>query len=167
MKKSIRFYNVFFPIWLLFLHPLLILLALPVNFAIDFLVVFLALKCMKIDTKKEILKSKVWRSWVFGFAADGIGALLLFLLAVILPEFLFPAMGVIASNLLVNPFRSAPALFIMLTVTALVGVLIYVFNRRLVYRDSTLSVPQQKRVCLALAIATAPYFYLLPTAWFI
>ena len=166
-SKGIRFYNVFFPVWLLFAHPLLIAAALPINFGIDLLVILLALKSPGIKEKKPILKQVIWKSWGLGFAADLIGAAILFVLSVLIPSFL-PGSGLdgIGGALFLNPFQNAGALLIMLGIIALVGVLIYLFNRE-VYAKTDLSPKEQRRVCLALAIATAPYLFLLPTIWFV
>jgi hypothetical protein len=161
-RKNETLYNLFFPVWLLFLHPLLIAAALPINFGIDLLVVYLALRAMKIESKKDLLRKKVWRTWLFGFAADAIGAVILLILSQISATY-----DVFGHDLYLNPFRSAPALLIMLAVMTLVGFLIYLFNRKFVYRNTDLTDRQQHLVCLALAIATTPYFYLLPTAWFV
>ena len=166
--KSTRLYNLFFPIWLLFAHPLLIAAALPINFGIDLLVIFLALKSLGVENKKPILKQVIWKSWGLGFAADCIGAAILFVLSVLIPSFL-PSNGSwddVANDLFLNPFRSVPALLIMLGIITLVGVLIYFFNRE-IYEKTDLTDKEQRRICLALAIATAPYLFLLPTIWFV
>ena len=161
-RKSTRLYNLFFPVWLLFLHPALIAAALPINFGIDLLVVYLTLRAMNIENKKELLKAKAWRTWLFGFAADGIGGVILLILSQIPVTY-----DIFGLDLYLNPFRSVQALLIMLAVMALVGYLIYLFNRKFVYRDTDLTDKQQRSICLALAIATTPYFYLLPTVWFV
>ncbi|MBQ9802311.1 MAG: hypothetical protein IJW51_04500 [Clostridia bacterium] len=166
-KRSTKLYNVFFPVWLLFAHPALIAAALPINFGIDLAVVFLALKHLHATERTPLLKTKVWRTWLFGFAADLVGAVLLFFLSVILGDLVPGTYDLFGHALYLNPFASPLALLIMLAVIALVGWLIYLFNRKFVYRDTALTDKEQKRVCLALAIATAPYLFLLPTAWFI
>ena len=164
--KGIRFYNVFFPVWLLFAHPLLIAAALPINFGIDLLVILLALRSLGIENRRDIAKQVIWKSWGLGFAADLIGAAVLFLLSVVLPSFFPGGLDGVGGALFLNPFRNAGALVIMLCIIALVGVLIYLFNRK-VYAKTELTEKAQKRVCLALAIATAPYLFLLPTIWFV
>lgn len=165
--KGNKLYNVFFPVWLLFAHPLLITAALPINFGIDLLVIFLALKSLGIKDKKPILKQVIWKSWGLGFAADLIGAAILFVLSVLIPSFLpGGTLDDIGGALFLNPFRNAGALLVMLGIIAFVGVLIHFFNRE-VYEKTDLTVKEQKRICLALAIATAPYLFLLPTIWFV
>ena len=166
-RKSTRLYNLFFPVWLLFAHPLLIGAALPVNLLIDFLVILLTLKYLHVENRTEIATAKIWRTWGLGFAADAIGAVILFFLSVILPELAPATDDLFGHALYLNPFTSPLALIIMLLVIALVGILIYWFNYSYVFGSTTLTKREQKRVCLALAIVTAPYLFLLPTAWFV
>ena len=166
-KKGLRLYNLFFPVWLLFAHPLLIGAALPVNLLIDFLVIFFTLKCLHVENRIEIATTKIWRTWLLGFAADAIGAAILFFLSVILDEFAPGTYDLFGHALYLNPFTSPLALIIMLLVIALVGLLIYWFNYSYVFGSTALTKQEQKRVCLMLAIITAPYLFLLPTAWFV
>lgn len=166
-KRNVKFYNVFFPVWLLFAHPLLIAAALPINLLVDFLVVFLAFKAMKVENAAEILPKKIFRTWGLGFAADAIGAAVLFFLSVILGEMAPKTYELFGHALFLNPFSSPLALIMMILVVALVGVLIYFFNASYVFYDAPLSKREKHRTCLALAIATAPYLFFLPTAWFV
>ena len=144
-RKGTRLYNVFFPVWLLFAHPLLIGAALPVNLLIDFLVIFLTLKCLHVENRIEIATAKIWRTWLLGFAADAIGAMILFFLSVILGELAPRTYDLFGHALYLNPFSSPLALIIMLLVIALVGVLIYWFNYSYVFGNTTLPKKEQKR----------------------
>ena len=166
-RKGILLYNVFFPVWLLFAHPLLIAAALPINLVGDFLVVFLAFKAMNVENAAEILPKKIFRTWGLGFAADAIGAAVLFFLSIILAEIAPKTYDLFGHALFLNPFSSPLALVMMILVVALVGVLIYFFNASYVFHDAPLSKREKHRTCLALAIATAPYLFFLPTAWFV
>ena len=166
-RKDFRLYNVFFPVWLLFAHPALIAAALPINLLIDFLVVFFTLKYLQVENRIEITTNKIWRTWGFGFAADAIGAVILFFLSVILGELAPKTYELFGHALYLNPFSSPLALIIMLVVIMLVGLLIYWFNYSYVFDNTTLTKKEQKRVCLMLAVITAPYLFLLPTAWFV
>jgi len=166
-KKGFRLYNLFFPVWLLFAHPALIGAALPVNLLIDFLVIFFTLKTLHVENYMEITTAKMWRTWGLGFAADAIGAAILFFLSVILGELAPATYDLFGHALYLNPFTSPLALIIMVLVIALVGVLIYWFNYSYVFSSTALTKKEQKRVCLMLAVLTAPYLFLLPTALFV
>ena len=166
-KKGAQLYNVFFPVWLLFAHPLLIAAALPINLVVDFAVIFITLKCLRVENRLEIVNAKIWRAWGLGFAADAIGAAVLFFLSVILGEIAPKTYEWFGHALFLNPFTSLPALLIMIFVVTLVGVLIYFFNKTYVFESTALTKREKHRVCLALAVATAPYLFFLPTAWFV
>ena len=43
MKRELRLYNVIFPIWLLFLFPVVLILVIPANLSVDSLVLLLTL----------------------------------------------------------------------------------------------------------------------------
>ena len=88
--------------------------------------------------------------------------MLLFVLSQLTPTYM-----IFGQDLYLNPFRSVAATLIMIAVVALVGVLIYLFNRKLVYNRTALTDAQQKRICLFLAVVTAPYLFFLPTIWFV
>ena len=75
MKRDIKLYNVMFPIWMFYLLPTVLwLIILPVNFAVDTLVVLLVLSRLRIQNRREIWKKSILRVWLLGFLADFIGA---------------------------------------------------------------------------------------------
>ena len=161
MKHPVRLYNVIFPIWLLFLVPVTWLVALPGNLIIDCAVVLLALFAMKHTQKRAVLRHVWWRIWLFGFAADFVGALLLipsmFLLGY-LPEpwdsWLEPVMY--------NPFKSWLAFLVTLIAVVLSGLCIYLFDRRALRSCSALDDHQRHIVALTLAVITAPWLFFIP-----
>ena len=124
MKKGSRLYNVIFPIWLLVAFPVtwLSFIILPANFAIDFLVVFLSLKFLGVENRKEISKKVILKVWVMGFVADIIGAVLMFVTACML-EFPNDALNDwwyenITNSACYNPFENVFAfLFVSFFVT--------------------------------------------------
>lgn len=79
MKKEVRLYNVFFPIWMLLLfYPLCWIAVLPVNFVIDLLVIVLTLRALHVEDIKLKAKNSIWKVWIVGFIADIIGGLMMF-----------------------------------------------------------------------------------------
>ena len=82
-KKSIKLYNVIFPIWLLWLIPMTWVIVLPANFLIDLLVVVLTMKYLKVQEIKMNAKSVILKVWIFGFIADFIGTAAMFMANVI------------------------------------------------------------------------------------
>ena len=77
-SKSVRLYNVLFPIWfLMYLFPSwLPPVMLVINFAFDTLVLALAARWQKIGGIRKLWRQSILRIWLLGFAADILGALL-------------------------------------------------------------------------------------------
>ena len=157
MKKttSIRLYNIMFPIWFLFFFPLLWLVILPVNFGVDSLVLMLSARKQGVEDRKALWKKHILPVWGIGFLSDLIGA------ALLIPIYLL-----IVESPLVDTFLN-PVLFPGSVITAIPGVIlagfmIYILNKKLTFRKSELEPAFIHRLCLHLAIFTAPYTMLIP-----
>ena len=144
-KKSMKLYNVLFPFWMLLLFPQMWLVILPGNFIIDSLVFLISMKALGISEKKQWYKKHILKIFAFGFLSDIIGSLYMLLL-------LFLELGETADEL----YFTIPALIIS-------AVLIFVFNYFVTFRKTDKVL--RKRLSLILAIATAPYTFLIPTSW--
>ena len=160
-------------LWLLLLFPVTWLAVLPANFLVDSLVLLGAAWVLKVPEKGRLYKRSILKVWGLGFAADllGSGALLgIFLLA--------GNLGATVSRTgedgfldgffegLMNAWYEDPAsAAVMLAAVALAGWLIYVFNKNVTFQKQPLEEPVKKRLALALAVFTAPYALLIPTAW--
>lgn len=118
-SKSVRLYNVLFPIWfLMYLFPSwLPPVMLVFNFASDTLVLALA------DL------GGVWAETLYGFW---------------------------------HPLNFPGSTVFAIPGAALAGLLIYWFNCRLSFRRTGLPAQTAHKLCLALAVATAPYTMLIP-----
>ena len=152
-KKDVRLYNLVFPFWFLYLFPMpLWLIVLPVNFAVDSLVIYLSAREQEISNRPELWKQSILSVWILGFLCDFIGAALTFGLYLLLHE--VPGM----ISLITFPgttLVSFPGLI-------LAGVLIYFLNKKFSFRKSQLSPEQLRKMCLHLALFTAPYTMLIP-----
>lgn len=157
--KKFRVYNVFFPIWLIFLFPPIIFAVLIINFMIDSLVVTISLKKMKIEHAKTIYKRTILKTWIFGFLSDIAGVLCLIPVLFINPN--SPWWQDLQEAIIVNPFSHPIALLILCFAIFVAGVLIYFLNMS-AFKHTELSQSQRKKISLHLAIFTAPYFFLLP-----
>lgn len=156
MKKDIRLYNVLFPIWFLFLFPQLWFVMLPANFLIDSLVVYLSARHQKLEGKLLLWRGSILPVWLIGFAADLAGAGLTVLLYFGCCN--LETMGIDIPNLILFPWTTLVAI----PGTALAGVLIYYLNRRFSFRKSGLDAAAIEKLCLHLAVFTAPYTMLIP-----
>lgn len=153
MKKDIRLYNMVFPIWLMFLWPTpLWLLILPANFLIDSLVLYGSSRYQKLPDRGILWKRHIFPVWIIGFLSDFLSAGLVFLIYIILEN--HPAV----SNLILFPGTT----LISIPGVMLAGGLIYLLNRIFTFRNSGLVPAQIHRLCLHLAIFTAPYAFLIP-----
>lgn len=152
-KKNVRLYNLVFPFWFLYLFPMpQWLILLPVNFAVDSLVIYLSAREQEIGNGLDLWKRSILSVWSLGFLCDFIGAALTFGLYLLLHE--VPGM----IDLITFPgttLISIPGLI-------LAGVLIYFLNKKFSFRKANLSPEQLHRLCLHLALFTAPYTMLIP-----
>ncbi len=169
MKKEIRLYNAIFPIWFFWYPPVLagllryswawraILLAvLVVNFAIDSLVVCLAMKRQGLEDRRVRWKKSIWKIWGLGFLSDFIGGSFTLLLYFLINDVLHINWDVI---------NFPGTTLIALPGVALSGVLIYFLNRRFSFKKCDLDPARVHKLSLALAVFTAPYTMLIPLYW--
>ena len=152
-KHGVRLYNVLFPAWMFYLFPSwLWLVILPANFAVDSLVLCLAMRRLGIAGQREIWRKSILRIWAFGFLSDFLGALLTLALMLTIDAFhltwdiyLFPGTTLLA----------VPGV-------ALSAFLIYFFDKRYAFSKCALPQDRVRRLSLALSIFTAPYAMLIP-----
>lgn len=153
MKKDIRLYNVMFPIWMMFLFPTYLwLIILPVNFLIDSLVIYLSARRQKLENRLELWKKTILPVWIIGFIADLLGAGVCFGIYMLLVQ--IPHIG----NLVLFPATT----LISIPGVIVSAILIYFINKRFVFRKLELDPAAIHRLCLHLAIFTAPYTMLIP-----
>ena len=145
-KKDVLLYNVFFPLWMLMSLPVTWLWVIPGNFIVDSLVMVIAMAVLKMENRLCFYKKHILQVFGFGFLADILAAIPMWCLALL-------GLG--------GPLCDSP----LLTVPGLVlgGVLIYVFNYFITFRQCEQGL--RRRLSLTFAIATAPYTYLIPSDW--
>ncbi|WP_300384607.1 hypothetical protein [Clostridium sp.] len=169
-KKSIKIYNVVFPIWLLWLFPLTWIVVLPGNFIIDSLVVLITLKLLNISNIKNVYKKTIIKVWLFGFLSDFIGTAIM-----LMPELIESKAPVayrewwyknLTSAVSYNPFKSGYAVAWILMAMIITSFFIYLFNYKISFKKLDMEEKTKKKLALSLAIFTAPYLFLLPTMWF-
>ena len=167
MRKSVKLYNVIFPVWLLiYFVPVLWIIVLPLNLVIDGAVIYLCLKKTGVKNIKENLKASVLKTWGYGFAADAAGALCMLSLSLI-PSGLQSKYSFIGDMLFdahYNPFNNIFAFVFTALCVFISGILIYGFNLEFCFGKTTLTEHQKKYTALRLAIFTAPYLFFFPTS---
>lgn len=159
MKKPLRLYNVMFPVYMLFLltpmlAPGMWLLVLLVNLAVDSVVLLLAARYCRCGSVTRIWRRSILRVWLLGFAADIAGAILI--------TALFCALdGLLGVHVL---FCWYAELAIALPGVALAGWLIYIMDKKWAFQKAEVEPEGLRKLAFALAIFTAPYTMLIPTA---
>ena len=164
MQKNLKLYNIFFPFWSLFLFPPFFLLSLPVNFLIDSVVFLLAAKTLKIPNLKNIYKKSIWKIRGFGFIADIIGAIFLFLSNYIKDRLELPDAFLVGVNY--NPRGHRASMLWTIIALLISGFLIFYFNYRRSSSTTNLSDQDKRKLALRLAIFTAPYIFLVSLSRF-
>ena len=167
MQKSVKLYNVIFPIWLLILFPLTWVIVIPANFLVDSLIVYFGMKKLKVEEFKQKFKKSIVKVVCFGFVADIIGGFFMFC-----PNFLEFSESRrwlyenIINPVMYNPFESVYALLWVLFCMALSSTAIYFFNYKFSFSKINIERAIKKKISLMLAIFTTPVLFLLPTQWF-
>ena len=157
MKKdnSVRLYNIMFPIWFLFFFPALWLVMLPVNFGVDSLVLMLSARKQGVEDRKALWKKHILPVWGIGFLSDLLGA------ALLIPIYILLAESPLVDTWM-NPVYFPGATIMAIPGVILAGWLIYILNKKLTFRKSQLDPAVIRKLCLRLALWTAPYTMLIP-----
>ncbi|WP_251861257.1 hypothetical protein [Clostridium sp. Marseille-Q2269] len=171
MKKTIKLYNLIFPIWMVLFFPPVIFISLIGNYIIDSLVVigcFFAYKLANKDFNlKTIYKKRILKVWLYGFLSDFIGAailLILYFLVGILNLSGLPAEAILATAY--DPSVQPLAFIIILLCIFISAAFIFLFNYKFVFKNQIKEKIIRFKISLTIAIITAPWTFLLPTKWF-
>ena len=153
-KNDIRLYNVLFPIWFYLLFPQVWLLILSVNFLVDSLVMYCSARQQGLENTRVLWKERILPVWGIGLLSDLIGAVLIFVIYLIVAAIPWFAE-------FVNPIRFPGTALISIPGVILSGIMIYFLNKNLTFRESDLTSNQIHKLCLHLALWTAPYTMLI------
>ena len=166
-KRSVRLYNVILPLWLLIFFPgawFLWVIVLGGNFLIDSLVLLVGARRLGIPDPKAFYKRCILKVYGRGFAADFMGVVLLVLVFLVLSPLSGPLADLISAFVL-NPFAHPAALLLTLLAVAESAFFIYDWNHKS-FAGLDLTDQQIRKLCLWLAIFTAPWLFLLPAGLF-
>lgn len=170
-NKKIKLYNLIFPIWFLLLIPISWIIVLPANFVIDFTVVALTMKFMKVTEIKKKTQSVIAKVWIFGFIADFIGAGAMYMVDLItfdnnsLLQKWWDNNMVYGVNY--SPFENIYSILWVTLCVLITAVLIYIFNYKLCLKKLAIDDLEKKKLAFSLAVFTAPYLFYLPTNWLV
>jgi len=159
--KEIKLYNLIFPVYMLWLIPPVIFIVGILNFIIDSVVVLITEKILKLEDMFSKYKKVIFKVWIFGFLADFIGALFLFITSALFDDLNIP----IKYNIDYNPFGNIYALIITVIGILIAGILIFIFNKKICFKKIDITEKQRFILSLVMAIVTTPYLFLLPMNW--
>lgn len=166
--KEVKLYNVNFPIWFLLFFPPVIFITLAGNFIIDSLVIIICFYLFKLadvhNDLKTFYKKSALKVWLFGFLADIIGAAILFVTGILGDSLGIP--NKLISGINFDPFSSPAAVCVIAFAMMVSGVLIFLFNYKVTFKQIIEERSLRAKVALTTAIITIPWTFLLPTKWF-
>lgn len=168
--KNLKLYNVFFPVWLLILIPFTWVIAIPVNFIVDSLVIFISLKFLKIEEAFQKYKKVIFKVFIFGFLSDFIGSVFLLLVTYLgtiggeSSAFIKWFEKNIVSYMMSNPIANIYAFTIVALAVLLAGICIYFFNLKISFKNLDIDEKDKRKMALIMAIFTAPYLFFLPVS---
>ncbi len=145
-KNSCKLYNVLFPFWMILLFPEVWLIVLPGNFIIDSLVLIFSMMILRVAEKKTFYRKHIWRIYAFGMLSDVVGAAYMLLL---MTAFEVGSMG--------------DELYLTLPALVISAVLIFVLNYFATFKKT--DARTRLWSALIVAVATAPYTFLIPSSW--
>lgn len=131
---------------MLLLFPQLWLIVLPGNFFVDSLVLIISMFSLKISCKKQYYKQNILKIYAFGMLSDIIGSAFMLVLMI------FFEVGRMGDEL----YLTLPALIISAT-------LIFTFNYFITFKKTEKAL--KLKLSIIFAVFTAPYTFLVPSAW--
>ena len=154
-KKGIRLYNILLPVWMLIWWPSWLWLALiPLNYAIDALVLHLSLPN---DPDRGTFRRKhAWKICLAGFLSDFLGSALLF------AAYALDLSQEFSYAVAYDPFRHVGALAVTFLAIVLAAGAIFLLDRRILQKAG-LDADAARRAARNLAVFTAPYLLLFPS----
>lgn len=165
MKREVKLNNVIFPIWMMWIFPPLALLALVGNFVIDSVVILVAFAVLKVTKSTglsigQLYKKSILKVWVFGFLADIVGAIMLFVIMLACEN-----NNELVATICYNPFNNIVGFLVVAAAVLLAVVLIWIFNYYSVFNKLIQDSKIRMKIALTIAIVTMPWTYLIPTQW--
>lgn len=161
INEKNKLYNLIFPMYMLWVMPPVIFISAILNFIIDSIVVVITKRFLKIENVFSKYKKIILKVWFFGFLSDFIGALFLFGVSGLFENLNIP----IKYNIDYNPFGNIYALIITFLGILVSGILIFIFNKKISFKNIDITERQKFVLSLVLSIVTSPYLFLLPVTW--
>ena len=152
--KLTKLFNMGFHPMMFYVFPTYWLISLPVNFVADSIVLLIGFKIYGQEKVWFNWKKSIFKSWLFGYAADIVAALILLAFEV--------AAGIFRASVIGQAFTGVLPFLCTLIPVLVAGVLIYFFNLKIALRKTELDENAKEKVALLMAIVTMPYLFFLP-----
>ena len=150
--------TVFYPPWLLAFVPPVVLFTLAYEFIISTLVIVISMFIMKLPGKGKIYKKLIVKTWLVGFALNGVAAIVFLIITFAGRDF------AVVEHAVLNPMGSVGGFLIAFAVVAATGaVKTLVYLKILWKKNEELNAEHKKKMAMALGIITAPWLFMLPT----
>ena len=160
-KRTVKLYNVLFPIWLIvFIPSPLWLVLIPLNYAIDCFVLRRSLKGR--DDEDAVCAKCEWKICLAGFAADLAGAVFMFGEMLLSDRFLPRLSDKIGYGLSMDPFHNIWTFCSVLTAVVISAAIIFFADKAILMKDG-LDKGTAFRAAVNLAVFTAPYLFFIPS----
>lgn len=164
MKREIRLYDAIFPLFLILFFPPLIFVALAGNLIIDSLVVVICYFAFKISGSHQMnlfcfYRKSIVKVWLLGFLADILSTMILFVIEIIALFFGIKNFG----EQIMNPLASPLAVIITILTILTTGLLIFLFNYRVTFKNLIQEDKLRFKIALTIALTTMPWTILLPS----
>ncbi|MBP0969123.1 MAG: hypothetical protein J5744_03155 [Oscillospiraceae bacterium] len=161
--KSVRLYNVLFPIFILVSIPSpLWLILIPLNYLWDRFILSRSLK--DLDDLELLCSKTSWKICLAGFLSDIAGGAFLFLV-MILSDKLFPDFSDrIGYGLSMDPFYNIESFLTTFSAVVLSALLIYIADKTIL-KKAGLDLQSASRAARDLALFTAPWLFFIPSRW--
>lgn len=146
-NKYIKLYDVIFPIWLLWVLPQAWLVVFPANLLINFLVLVLAMKIIKIQNIWQKIKPIILKITAFGLLADLIGTAIIISTQyrinyqTNIPKWWY---NNIVGPICYNPFSNIYAFMFMLVCVSFSAFFIYLFDYKYCLKSPVLTTNREK-----------------------
>lgn len=164
MKKRVVLYDLALPLWMLWLMPMTWFVVFPVKFMVDFFVIVLTMKSLKIPDIRRNSKLVIFRVWIMGIAAEIIGTSAIYVISEMRRN--DDWWEKVCDAIWKHPSNNFCAFGIITICIVLVAFCIFLFNYKWCLEKADFDDIQRKKVALSLAVFTAPYWFYLPTEWF-
>lgn len=160
------------PYLLMVFVPWLAVLSLVGNFIIDSIVLIIISFVVYKKFSKDFYKKNVWKVWVFGFSADFVGAVYLFIGSEIgysyinsveeTNSFIYNLMYGMNNVTNHSDVVTVYSVCFILSAIIIASIAIFVFDYFFVFKKVDMTKKQRVMSALSFAVFTAPYTFILP-----